>query len=787
MAKACALPKSCTQLLWRCALACCWAAVGCGATDEAPKAKLQTSLALQLAGEPVNENLATKNQAMSVWAHETDSSKELVVALIHLGNMDRRADDQQFAVAWESDGTQMQEIRRLNMSCPDVELVVPSRGPYVYEARLTLSPYSLHPECSCQPAPGKPCPAGVLAVVNGVTTNLTSPIDSHFVVLENQWQELIADKAVLGRLKDDVDAPVVLVSAPVENAAATAGTDAAMACPASRDEPLGGPDVTKKELEDNGIKLPEGHVSGSWCLVRQGVCSETAKVKVCELSGAVGTIIIDHGNLQGDQEIRIRYNREASESARKPVLFISDSEGQQLANAAAGGGGASVRVGPSVAGPAPQGWSQGSGVVVHRIADAGGASKAYPDIFPTAGWLEVSDVRDIMFVCMPSGSEIGMYDVSQPLSNMPQVGVVELPCSRLGLHDYRVLDYRDQDGNFRTAFVDPADSGNRLYYYDTNDPSTPSLITELHITWEAENSGLGQVRPGGPDGRYHFVTWHCSTLYCGKNHGDSLYVIDSRDLLANALQVPLPMHSAGGFARDIACDGQGICLVTLTWDGLVAVDSGAPGTANQFTVVARAIGDDPFSSANIPYHLNHLRMWSGAQKVYASKLRPRRFYVEHANFELRPLRMGDAIRAFQLNEVYAVELKDYDETVEIEKTWWAPSRDRSRDRSSRRRDGGRREKEGGLGTTGTILLSVSLVAAVLVLACLAVLLLRSRKAAKRQQQQIDQLRQSSGQSVGGSVVVGRPVSAEAGAESEGGAPAATAGEPLQPSEKQQGP
>lgn len=75
--------------------------------------------------------------------------------------------------------------------------------------------------------------------------------------------------------------------------------------------------------------------------------------------------------------------------------------------------------------------------------------------------------------------------------------------------------------------MDPNDFGNRLLYYDTEDPRNPKPLFQLHANWEADNDGLGQVRPGGPAGRYLFVTWHCSNLYCDKNHGDAVYVLDT--------------------------------------------------------------------------------------------------------------------------------------------------------------------------------------------------------------------------------------------------------------------
>lgn len=624
--------------------------------------------ALQLAEAPVHENLATNNQAMGVWRDGNGPGRELVVALTHQFNdLDRRADDKEYVVAWESDGHTLTEVERLEVSCPNLEVTVPTRGPYVYEARLDFSPGSVHPECSCVPDSDHACPRGVHATTaSGARWNLTSVVRSHFVLLENEWEELVRDPATMHLLRSNVEAPVAVVSLALLNATESAPTEPEFGCPGSSDEPIGGPDVTEQQLEERNMRLPDGHVEGKWCLVRRGRCSETAKVKVCTLSGAIGTIIVDHANFAGDQDITVRYQRHANEVATRPILFISRDEGAVLAQAVVAED-VLVAVGPTIAGEAPPGFAPGSGVTVHALgalAATGTRSRSFPELFGTVGWIEVSDVRDLLFVCLPSAAEVRIYDISRPLEEVRLLGRISTPCSRYGLHDYRVLDYRGRDGRFHTVLVDPFDFGNRLFYYDTDDPTTPILELELKLTMEADNDGLGQVRAGGPDGRYHLVTWHCSDLFCGDSHGDSLYVLDSWNF-TQAIEVPLPMLTKGGIARDIACGEDNLCLVSLTWSGLVALDSGVQGTQNAFGVVASHVDRDPFSSADIPDHQSYLRLYSGAQKVYASKHFPRHFYVEHADFSIRPFRLDDAIRALQLTEIYIAEVMDYDETVDL--------------------------------------------------------------------------------------------------------------------------
>ena len=457
----------------------CAAAAASGAADAAPS--LNVSLGLGLKGVPDHESLATKNQAMGVWLEGAPAGKELVVALVHsYGDIGRRADDKQYGVVWASNGRWLEEVRRVEMSCPDVELVVPAKGPYAYEARLVARAGSLHPECSCSAASG-PCPKGVHAAKAAPADawNLTSVTRSHFVALENEWRERIGDFAVVGKVNVDVTAEVQRVDQAIENPPSTAPADPQLACPGTYDDAYGKDDVTAEMLNRTRMLLPSGYVEGKWCLVRRGGCSETAKVKICENSGAVGTIIVDHGNFPGDQDIVIRYNRSAGEAAQRPVLFVSQEEGQALLSASVGGG-LSVSVGPSFGGPPPPGYQLGSGLVVHELAGPDAPRRrSYPDLFETAGWIEHSDERELLFVCLPSLGAIQIYRTSRPLEELPLVGTIRTPCSQFGLHDYRIIDYQTPDATWHTLLIDPNDRMNELLYYRTMDISTPLLETKV--------------------------------------------------------------------------------------------------------------------------------------------------------------------------------------------------------------------------------------------------------------------------------------------------------------------
>lgn len=112
------------------------------------------------------------------------------------------------------------------------------------------------------------------------------------------------------------------------------------------------------------------------------------------------------------------------------------------------------------------------------------------------------------------------------------------------------------------------------------------------------------------------------------------------------------MLSQGSFSRDVACD-DGVCLVSLAWDGVVAVD--ASDSVNQFRAISHYAGAE-FRDDRVPLGQQSLKRHSGAQKVYASTLRPRLFYVEHFNFSSRHFRLEDPLRSVRSRDLYFAEL-----------------------------------------------------------------------------------------------------------------------------------
>merc|ERR1719428_375177 len=222
------------------------------------------------------------------------------------------------------------------------------------------------------------------------------------------------------RLLKDVSAPVQVVTQALLPGLQAPADAFQYGCPATSDEVLGTDAVTFDALKEKAGTARGGGVAGKWCLVWRGYCEVTAKVKSCQLAGAIGIIIVDHGNFiesQGDQEALVRISRAAGEKPETiiPLLFVSKEEGGRIISAAQTGE-VTVSVGPSYGADPPKGYNPATGLFVFDLmAGPSGPSKAYPDLFQHVGWLEVSELRDILFVCLPDKELISLYDVSKPL------------------------------------------------------------------------------------------------------------------------------------------------------------------------------------------------------------------------------------------------------------------------------------------------------------------------------------------------------------------------------------
>jgi len=167
--------------------------------------------------------------------------------------------------------------------------------------------------------------------------------------------------------------------------------------------------------------------------------------------------------------------------------------------------------------------------------------------------------------------------------------------------------------------------------------------------WENSDYGLGQV-VASHDGSKMLITWHCSTSYCGRvadedsaRPGERLYILDLTPLSRGARPqvsgiVSLPM-SRGSIVRDISCDANDLCLASLSWDGVVAIDIGEG--ANRFRIIAQH--SETFRGEEVPEAAAFARMTSGAQKVYTSSSSPGTFYVEKWSLDMPCLRAGKTL------------------------------------------------------------------------------------------------------------------------------------------------
>jgi len=122
------------------------------------------------------------------------------------------------------------------------------------------------------------------------------------------------------------------------------------------------------------------------------------------------------------------------------------------------------------------------------------------------------------------------------------------------------------------------------------------------------------------------------------------------------------MLSHGAYVRDLACGVGGICMMSLTWDGILAMDGGVDGSVNHFQFLAMTSGNTTFNEARFPNTNRYMRFLSGAQKVYASHVHPRRFYVENTRYSHDDMLAGNSLQMFQKKEMYIAQLEGYTAT-----------------------------------------------------------------------------------------------------------------------------
>jgi len=226
-------------------------------------------------------------------------------------------------------------------------------------------------------------------------------------------------------------------------------------------------------------------------------------------------------------------------------------------------------------------------------------------------------------------------------------------CTRGSTRDYHIVDSQGLNG-FHTALVDPQDNNNRIYIYDTTDLRTWGLLQTVHANWEDEDSGLGQV-VANTKGGLHLITWHCYNDNCEGSFGRDIYILNTATLDTNSTvsieaKIKLPMKE-GTIAKDVGCNNNDLCLVSMNHDGVSVIDLDAPEGPQ---IISSHL--ETFNTDSIPIPI--FRQISGAQKVYPSKGDANRWYVERSTFDWDAYSRGVSLnRATKRDSLYVMDLE----------------------------------------------------------------------------------------------------------------------------------
>jgi len=627
-----------------------------------------------------------QNAGRAVVVHTLDRTRigcgilaeERVLAQLHdygdeSGEEKKRHNDVEYMGIYKAASGQLHEESHVKLSCPSVEVAVPNRAGIFVEARIHLTEFEMsmtHLECSCirGDSEASACPRGahVLSETSEKGQYVRRQISKmHPVLFVDEGGLPQPNDLTLYSLKETLSVPAMLV----DSALGGGEGEASLGCPFIQDigDPVSKlPTITSLRSGSKVLKL--GHVTNKWCVVRVGPlgaqgCSVTAKYKFCVVGGARGVILLAEEGDHKDQtaEIFMRKGEELSDMV--PALFMRYDK--HLFESLSGGEHPTITVGPGIGVDPPENFEMSEGGL--RVYDLESRQwYEHTDAFGSQEWMEFSPVREVLFVCT-SQHKILAIDTSNPTVKMPVLGspggFPEPECHTAPLfRDYHTADFQ-QGERFFTVLVDPGEvRGNLLHFYDTTDLSSWKHLSEVHANWEHDNSGLGQV-VASPDGKRLIVTWHCSTLYCGsgeQGNGERLYILDLEDVASGTPPPVLGVLdltlSKGSFVRDVACNSDNICLASLTWDGVVAVDiSNGP---NRHAIVARHSA--AFQGPDVPQHISWVRMASGAQKVVASQSKSGRFYVERWSLDMVNFLKGARLsECLNYDSIWALDLEGY--------------------------------------------------------------------------------------------------------------------------------
>eukprot|EP00929_Paragymnodinium_shiwhaense_P041840 TRINITY_DN21726_c0_g2_i1.p1 TRINITY_DN21726_c0_g2~~TRINITY_DN21726_c0_g2_i1.p1 ORF type:complete len:1480 (+),score=255.85 TRINITY_DN21726_c0_g2_i1:167-4606(+) len=622
--------------------------------------------------------LAIHHQAMNVWGNGDGS--EMILAQLHdYGDgytTDRRDDDTESVGVWRASSRYtLPQEDDIPLSCSSVEISIPHKKSHFYEARIFMDENDMdakHAHCSCVQNSGTgACPRGVQFTVAGSSDTKQLAI-LRPVVFTDEFGFPRPNELTLYRLNRTITAPAKLI----DSSKSSGEGPGAQGCPVLRTPSDTAQAWTLEKLGQQTKTYPTAEMNGKFCVVFGGGCPVEDKYRLCVTGGAEAVLVILTEAAQLEEigsTVEVGVGASEDFDRMVPLLVVDGhntvpgmtNDVAELITKVQAGEDVTISVGDTISMTLRSGLEPANGGVrVYNTAT--GQWKEHTSVFSTVRWMEHSTVRDILFVCTED-SDIVAFDASNPATSLPRLGgPTGIKCiTSPMLRDYHLVDFR-QDDRYYTVVIEPDAIGNELIFYDTTNLGNWRKLSEVHANWEHNQHGLGQVK-ATHDGRKLVITWHCSTLHCrslataNEGRGERVYVLDvsnvastSPPLVDGIIEMPM---ADGSMVRDVACNDQNLCLVSLTWDGVAVLDLN-PGP-NRNRVVARH--DETFKPAqDFDENLQFMRLVTGAQKVYASDEKANRFYVERWSFDVDAYTAGAKLDdVLRFDTLWSVELTGY--------------------------------------------------------------------------------------------------------------------------------
>lgn len=344
--------------------------------------------------------LATFHQAMNVWYDEGSQEERVVLQMHDYFGPDTNFDDREYFASYimQDDGTMKAEWKTVT-SCPFVEIIMPHRGPYIYETRIA-TPLEHHDEliayCSCLKGDFPwvtqgACPRGVALSKNAPQRVLNAFfVDTTLLSMKTKSTLYTIERRVSGlaHFIEDEDE-----SCPKNNAGKQ--YDTTIGC---------------KMLLEKGVIVPE--VKGKWCVVDTKGCPVTMKYRLCRASGAIGVAVLADDSNTRDLALTIILRDAAEECEGEPIpaVFIQGLDAMTMGELNAGT--LEITIGPDVPLEKPrEGHTINSGGI--RVFDTRTQTWVnHFEVFGAVKYVETSLLRDILFACVGEPSKIRVFDIS---------------------------------------------------------------------------------------------------------------------------------------------------------------------------------------------------------------------------------------------------------------------------------------------------------------------------------------------------------------------------------------